>query len=746
MAITGSTAVNHLGTGTTTLSGSNTYSGDTTLEAGTLSQGVNTAFSPNSAYVVNGGTLDLNDFAFTAAAFSGSGGAVDLGAAILTIVQAIDTTYAGSIFGVGGSITKQGVGNLTLSNSNTYTGGTTISEGTLTLGHATDTLTDNGSVAISGGNLAMGINSDTVGTVSLSSGSITGTGTLTASNYSFTDSGSASANLDSTGGLSKTGFGTVTLTGTNTYSGGTTVTGGLINFANAASFGTGTITLNGGGLQWASGNTIDISDRLNPFGSDGATFDTNGNNITLTTALNGTGNLTKQGTGTLSLNAANTYTGETTISAGTLAVSGNGSISNPSKQLYVGKLVGDNGTLEIENGGSFSSSDGLVGYDSGSTGSIDVAGSLANSNALILGFSGSGALTIQANGLASSSYSIMGYNTGATGTADVSGTLTLDDTFTVGQRGNGTLTIRDGGMVNVSSGVDDVLLAEGTSSTGRLNISGATDAGILKANSVTGGQGTATLNFNHSDSDYRFTRTGAAGGTAVAITGSTAVNHLGTGTTTLSGANTYFGDTTVSAGNLVVDGSASNSAFNINGGILSGSGTVGALTIASGGTLAPGNSPGTLNASSTTWESGGIYEWEINNATGTAGTNWDLLNILGDLNLTATSASPFTIKILSLTESDETGDVPNFDQETDYSYSIAMVSDEIIGFSSDAFAIDATGFTNNGSGEWSIVQNNKEIQLLYHAVPEPVSFALLAGIAALGVTSCRRRYSAKQDS
>ena len=99
------------------------------------------------------------------------------------------------------------------------------------------------------------------------------------------------------GSLVKQGSGTLTLTGTNTYSGGTTISGGMINFNAANNFGTGTITLNGGGLQWAAGSTADISSRLAPLGAGGGTFDTNGNTITFATGLTGTGGLTKQGAG-----------------------------------------------------------------------------------------------------------------------------------------------------------------------------------------------------------------------------------------------------------------------------------------------------------------------------------------------------------------------------------------------------------------------------------------------------------------
>src|SRR5262249_38262110 len=99
--------------------------------------------------------------------------------------------------------------------------------------------------------------------------------------------------------------------------------GGLINFNAAGNFGSGLITLNGGGLQWAGGTSTDISSQLAPFGSKGATFDTNGNNVTLASTLSRTRALTKTGTGTLGLPGTNTYSGGTTLAAGTLSLVNN---------------------------------------------------------------------------------------------------------------------------------------------------------------------------------------------------------------------------------------------------------------------------------------------------------------------------------------------------------------------------------------------------------------------------------------
>ena len=80
----------------------------------------------------------------------------------------------------------------------------------------------------------------------------------------FTDTLTLAADISGAGTLSKAGAGTLILTGNNSYAGGTTITGGFINFNSATSFGTGPITIDGGGLQWATGNTADISVAARP--------------------------------------------------------------------------------------------------------------------------------------------------------------------------------------------------------------------------------------------------------------------------------------------------------------------------------------------------------------------------------------------------------------------------------------------------------------------------------------------------
>jgi len=128
--------------------------------------------------------------------------------------------------------------------------------------------------------------------------------------------------------LRKTGAGIWTVSGSNTYTGGTELNAGTLSLGSAGAIGSsGTISFNGGTLQATAINTTDYSSRFSNAASQKYSIDTNSQNVTLATALTSTGgSLTKLGAGTLTLTAANTYTGGTTISAGTVSV-GDGSIT-----------------------------------------------------------------------------------------------------------------------------------------------------------------------------------------------------------------------------------------------------------------------------------------------------------------------------------------------------------------------------------------------------------------------------------
>ena len=164
------------------------------------------------------------------------------------------------------------------------------------------------------------------------------------------------------------------------------------------------------------------------------------------------------------------------------------------------------------------------------------------------------------------------------------------------------------------------------------------------------------------------------------------------------------------------------------GSLAQGSGTYGSVNVYNGGVFKPGNSPGAVTTGSATWNSGGQYLVEINDATGTAGTNWNLWNINGSLALDAgtTPNSQFTLVLES-----ESGDVPglaaDFDDTINYQWLIAEASGGISGFDPDEITIDTTAFTNNlGGGHFSVSQEGNQVYLNFTPVPEPSTLALLA--------------------
>ena len=195
----------------------------------------------------------------------------------------------------------------------------------------------------------------------------------------------------------------------------------------------------------------------------------------------------------------------------------------------------------------------------------------------------------------------------------------------------GTLTIADGGVVGDGLFRSQQCRCDSEHSTSaRALAMPAAAPGTLNVPSVAFGDGTGTINFNHTSTDYVF---------APAISGNGTVNVLA-GTTILTGANTYTGPTTVNAGALVVNGSIASSILTTvnSGAALVGTGTVGNTVIKTGGFLIPGpiGTPGSMTVTGNlAFQSGAFYVVQITPPTASS------TNVSGTASLAGTVAAVF---------------------------------------------------------------------------------------------------------
>ncbi|CAM3030119.1 autotransporter-associated beta strand repeat-containing protein [Rariglobus hedericola] len=563
--ITGTAGVSIVGPGVTTLSGVNTYTTTTQVNDSTLSISSNANLGNTANSVgLNGGTLQstatLNLGTRAVALNAGQnslGGTFDVATGTdLTVGGVISSPSAGLVTGVG-ALYKKGAGNLKLSGANTFTGFTSVSEGTLTLSNSLalqySTLTSGGIIfdssvgshaftigALSGsGNLNLMDNASNA--VTLSVGNL-GTYWNGAATVSTPDAGKAttySGVLSGTGSLVKIGPGTLMLDGESTYTGQTKIQAGTLTVSSLNSvvggtsssslgapvtMGNGTIgigaTTSAGTLSYTgSGETTDrVVDLAGTTG--GAAISANG-----TGALVFSSNLTATGVGakTLTLSGSSESTIDNRIqgaivdsSSGATAVTKSGANTwlLAGNNSYTGAtIVGAAGTLKL--GASGSSGNGPLGTVAAGTtvnsgGTLDLNGfTLTNAEALTLNGNGVSSGTSTAGALRNSS---------ATG-VNYSGLLTLGSASKIVANGNINLT-NAGTITGATFGLTLDGIATGSSVT---SIIGTTTGGVTKA---------------------------------------------GLGTWTLSGANTYTGTTAVSGGTLVLNantGSLAASALTFNG-------------------------------------------------------------------------------------------------------------------------------------------------------------------------------------
>ncbi|ECJ2931586.1 fibronectin-binding autotransporter adhesin ShdA [Salmonella enterica subsp. enterica] len=473
---------------------------------------------------IDGGILAAKD-----AAALGTGDVTIAESATLELSQGtLDNNVTGE-----GQIVKSGSDELIVTGANDYSGGTTISGGTLTADHA-DSL---------------------------------GTGTIANNGVLQVGEGELKNTLSGTGSLVKIGTGELTLNGDNDYSGGTTIDDGVLIADNADLLGTGAVA-NSGVLKVGEGE--------------------------LENTLSGTGSLVKTGTGELTLSGDNSYSGGTIISDGTL-------IADNADSLGTG-AVANSGVLQVGEG--------------------ELENTLSGTGSLVK--TGTGELTLS------------GDNSYSGGTTISDGTLTADHADLLGTgavANSGVLQVGEGELENTLSGSGSLV----KTGTGELTLSG--DNSYSGGTTIIGG----TLTADHADS----LGTGAVANSGVlqvgegelenTLSGSGSLVKTGTGELTLGGDNSYSGDTTIADGTLIAANVNALGSGNIdNSGTLmldaEGEFNLANVTTQSGATteLARGT---TLNVDSLTQQADSTLNIDLSKANGESAITADSVTLGGTLNI-----------------------------------------------------------------------------------------------------------------
>lgn len=525
---TGGLNLNQIGSATysTTLSGTNTYTGNTVLgNYGWLKLNGDASMSSSNSVRVNGNSVLtlLSDQTIGSLASNNINASIQLGSYTLSAGgDNTSTSVSGTVSGTG-SLIKQGSGTLTLAGSNTYGGTTTVSAGTLSV--ASDGNLGSGTINLAGGSVL-----DVSGSTTIDN-AIVLTGNSSIGNSSAVAiSGAISGAYD----LSKTGAGTLTLSGNNSY-GATFLNAGTLSIANDGNLGSGAVNLAAGTTLALTGASI--IDNAIVLGGDATV--TASANATLSGVVSGAYALTKAGAANLTLDGSNTY-GATTVSAGTLSVASDSNLGSGTLTLAAGSTLAVTSATTIDNAIALSGA-ATVSTSADTT----LSGVISGSNDLTK--TGAAALTLSGSNTYSGSTSV------STGTLSVAsdanlgaGSLNLANGTTLQITGNTTIdnALVLTGIATVNAGAASTL--SGTlSGTGSLTKTGSSSLTLAGSNTNTG-------------------NTTVSAGTLV-VDGSTSSATTVASGATLTGSGTLGGDVTVQNGATLSPGSAGAGNLTISG-------------------------------------------------------------------------------------------------------------------------------------------------------------------------------------
>jgi fibronectin-binding autotransporter adhesin len=546
------------GSGTLTLSGgsTNTHSGGTILNAGQLNINKATA-AGSSTFTINGGVIDntsggtisITNVMSIAASFTFTGsnaltqgtGAITL-TTTPTITCSSSTLTLGGIIGGGFGITKAGSGILALSGANTFTGVVTLNAGTLQAGTSAQALgTGAATLTLAGGILLL------QNTTALNFARNT---TVTGSCQITTNRAAGGAGVTHTLGTLSIGNYTLTvLAGSNATSGTQGLTFGAVTHTAAPTY---TVTNSAGATAQLSVAAVSNSTFLTTFNGDG--------NVIQTGVFgNGTGGITYSGTGKITLDQANTFTGGFTLSSGTVNLNNNSALGTTAGTF----TIGANTTIDNTSAGSktlvnypiIMNSFTFTGTASGTLSLGAGAVTLASSTTIT---QSSASVTLTIGGIIDDGASTYNFATsGAAGAIILSGANTYGGSTTVNS--GSKLTLGAAGVIPDAS----ALTVEGTFNLGGFS---ETVGSIAGAGTIDGVIGAPTLTCGGDNTTTIFS------GVLTDAAGALILTKNGSGTLTLSGGstNTHSGGTILNAGQLNINKAtaAGSSTFTINGGVI----------------------------------------------------------------------------------------------------------------------------------------------------------------------------------
>ncbi|WP_010298835.1 autotransporter outer membrane beta-barrel domain-containing protein [Candidatus Odyssella thessalonicensis] len=502
-------------------------------------------------------------------------------------------TYGGAITGTG-SLEKQGAGTLTLTGANTHSGGTTLTTGTLqignggTMGSVAGNITNNaalrfnrsddlvysnvisgsgtvekqgaGKITIDAAQTYTGATTITAGTLQVGNGGTTGSlaGDIINNAAVIFDRSNAltyGGNMSGTGSLEKQGAGTLTLTGASTHSGGTTISAGTLEIGN------------GGTTGSVAGNMVNAATVIFNRADD----------LSYSNVISGTGSLEKQGSGKLTINGAQTYSGGTTLTNGTVRIT---------HQQGVGT-----GTIIFAGVGT----------------TLEIGSALTDPIA--------NAITVNAN----SNLDTQGYD------VTLSGTIT--GTSTLRKLGSGVLTLASANAFNgIILDGDTVALANDQGlGSGALSFNNAGTKLVIAANLTNVANPIAVTANGIIDTN------GNMANLTGALSGNATLEKQGVGLLQISSVSPgYSGTLIANADELKINGSLPNATVTVaNVARFTGNATVNNLT--NSGIVKPGNSIGIIQVLSNFDNSNGTYACEINDA-----SQSDLIQVTGTATLGGT--------------------------------------------------------------------------------------------------------------